>query len=174
MFNQEKIFVIQTGGTIDKDYPRGIGGYAFEICSPAVERIFRRAKTLQEIHVASACRKDSQDLTIEDRNNILKLCLDHSYSHVLITHGTDTVLETASFLATSRTLVTNKTVVITGAFRPEVFRDSDADFNVGMAFGALKLIKEPGIYVVLQGKVGLWSEFSRNTETGEYCLKQWQ
>lgn len=143
-----KILFIQTGGTIDKDYPKTSGGYAFEISEPAVERIMKRAKPDFEYEIISVCRKDSIDLTADDRLKLLEICSASQYEKIIITHGTDTIKETARFLSD----IKDKTIVLTGAFRPEHFKDSDADFNMGTAVGALTLLKN-GVYIVLTGTI---------------------
>lgn len=143
-----KILFIQTGGTIDKDYPKSSGGYAFEITEPAVERILKRAKPTLYCEIITVCRKDSLDLNADDRIKLLEICSNSACDKIIITHGTDTIKETARFLST----IKNKTIILTGAFRPEHFRDSDADFNLGTAVGAINLL-ENGIYIALKGIV---------------------
>ncbi|MFH0867589.1 MAG: asparaginase domain-containing protein [Bacteroidota bacterium] len=127
------ILFIQTGGTIDKDYPRAVKGYAFEITEPAIINIIERIHPGFEYKVISLMRKDSGDITESDRKKILKFCRNTSYKKIIITHGTDTIIKTAQLL----TSIKNKTIILTGAFKPENFKNSDADFNVGFAIGAL-------------------------------------
>ncbi|KAJ8309239.1 hypothetical protein KUTeg_014113 [Tegillarca granosa] len=135
--------------TIDKEYPKTIKGYAFEIGEPAVKRILDRIKPGCSVNLkyVSVCRKDSQDITDEDRAKVADICSKMTYSKILITHGTDTMIETASFVAR---LVKDKTIVITGAFLPETFKNSDADFNVGLAIGALQSNTYPGVYIAIE------------------------
>nr|XP_022329797.1 probable L-asparaginase 2 [Crassostrea virginica] len=162
MDEKPSILLIQTGGTIDKDYPRTNLGYAFEITEPAVNRILPRARMGAGYHVVTVCRKDSQDVTSEDREKLANTCCETRSKRILITHGTDTMLETAAFLSRR---VTDKTIVLTGAFLPETFKSTDADFNVGFALGVLSTLSTPGVYIAMNGQVSLWSKCTRNKDT---------
>ena len=94
-----------------------------------------------------------------------KACRDSGCDKILITHGTDTMIATAAYLA--RHLV-DKVVIITGAFKPETFKNSDAEFNIGVAIGALQFIQEPNIFVSMNGHVFQWDKVSRDQNTGRY------
>lgn len=156
-----------TGGTIDKAYPRTTGGWAFEIGEPAAPRILERVTPAGfSYSVTSACAKDSQEITDTDRESILDCCAKASASRVVVTHGTDTLVETASYLGRRHAeLMPEKVVCITGAMRPERFVDSDAHFNMGVCFGALALAP-PGVYVCMNGAVHPWAGAGRDLETG--------
>lgn len=130
-----KILFIQTGGTIDKDYPKLTKGYAFEITTPAVERIMENVNPSFEFEIVPLIQKDSTELTESDREIIHELCENTKTSKIIITHGTDTMIETALKLAD----IENKTIILTGAMRPERFTNSDADFNIGVAVGAINV-----------------------------------
>ncbi|NNF32532.1 MAG: asparaginase, partial [Saprospiraceae bacterium] len=93
-----KITFIQTGGTIDKDYPRATGGWAFEIGEPAAHRIMSTLQPSFEYEVITICQKDSLEITDEDRELMFRLIRDHKGKKYIITHGTDTLIETAQFL----------------------------------------------------------------------------
>ena len=161
------ILFIQTGGTIDKDYPRSTGGYAFEITTPAVERMLECITPVFSYRVLPLLQKDSQEITDEDRDRILKRCQAASERVIIITHGTDTMLETAEYIA-QRPYWTNisdinlgfqegkKLIILTGAMKPERFVDSDAMCNLGLALGAASLL-ESGVYIAMSGHVLLWS-----------------
>ncbi|MDQ5981975.1 MAG: hypothetical protein QG570_740 [Patescibacteria group bacterium] len=158
-----KILFIQTGGTIDKDYPRTTLGYAFEITDPAVNRILPDVNPSFEYEVVSACRKDSTELTDEDRFEIHKICQESSIDKIIITHGTDTMIQTAEKLSN----IKDKTIVITGSMRPEKFSNTDADFNVGLAVGGVQTLPA-GVYITMHGIILPWNEVSRNLETGQF------
>jgi L-asparaginase len=160
-----KITIITTGGSIDKDYPRATKGYAFEITEPAVGRILGRIKPDLDFEIIQLLKKDSLDITDTERDEILKAVQDSDSDKVLITHGTDTMLDTAQKLA----MVKDKTVVITGATRPERFSDSDAEFNLGSALTALDIL-ENGVYIVMQGLVYPWDKCTRDEVTGRFSL----
>jgi L-asparaginase len=147
------LLFVQTGGTIDKDYPRTRGGYAFEIADPAVERILQQVHPSFEYRVVSVARKDGLDLTNDDLCAIRDTCVAAEAMRIVITHGTDTLHETAQALSD----VDGKVIVLTGAMRPERFSDSDASFNVGVAIGAVQALP-PGVYVAMHGQVLRWDE----------------
>ncbi|MBU2579193.1 asparaginase [Patescibacteria group bacterium] len=158
-----KISFIQTGGTIDKDYPKTTKGYAFEITTPAIERILKNVNPTFEIEIFSAFKKDSTEITDIDREYLYKICNELKNDKIVITHGTDTMLETAEKLDA----IKNKTIIITGAMRPEKFSDSDASFNIGMAIGAITILN-PGVYIAMHGRVLFWKNCDRNLETGQF------
>lgn len=158
-----KITFIQTGGTIDKDYPKTTKGYAFEISEPAVKRILQRVSPNFDFKIISVLKKDSLDITEEDRNKILKMCQETYNDKIIITHGTDTMMETAKKL----TGIKNKVIVLTGAMRPEKFSDSDASFNLGVAIGAANVIKN-GLYIAMNGRIYPHNKVKRNLETGQF------
>ncbi|QQR79163.1 MAG: asparaginase [Candidatus Moraniibacteriota bacterium] len=161
-----KITFIQIGGTIDKEYPRMTKGYAFEIGEPAVKRILEKVNPNFEHEIISLLKKDSLDLTDDDRAKILEACRNAVGDKIIITHGTDTMIETADKLSE----IQNKTIIITGSMRPEKFSDSDAMFNVGAAVIAVQTVPK-GIYIAMNGKVYGWNEVKRNKETGQFVDK---
>ena len=112
-----KILFIQTGGTIDKDYPRTTKGYAFEISEPAVKRIMEKINPSFDYEILSVLKKDSLDITETDRKKIFDACKSSKIDKIVITHGTDTMIETAKEL----NQIKGKTIVVTGAMRPERF-----------------------------------------------------
>ena len=132
----DDLVVLGTGGTIDKDYPRATGGYAFEIDEPAAERVLGALPLSIAVRTQSVCKKDSQELTDADRARLVKALRATTASRVVITHGTDTLIETAQYIARDSAAVGPKVVALTGAKKPEVFKDSDAAFNIGVAVGA--------------------------------------
>jgi len=156
-----KILFIQTGGTIDKDYPKSTKGYAFEITEPAVTRIFNKIKPVFEFEILSLLQKDSLELNNNDRQKILDACLYSNEDKVIITHGTDTMIETAKFLS----IIKDKTIVLTGATKPEKFKESDAEFNLGAAVGAIGVI-HPGIYIAMNGRIFEYDKVKREEATG--------
>jgi L-asparaginase len=158
------LLFLQTGGTIDKDYPRTARGYAFEIGDAAATRILERANPAFDYDVATISRKDSLDLTAEDRQAIRAACLSAAVTRIVVTHGTDSIIDTARTLAD----VEGKVIVLVGAMRPERFSNSDAAFNVGVAVGAVQLLP-PGVYVAMHGGVHDWRHVARN-EAGQFVI----
>lgn len=145
-----KITFLQTGGTIDKQYPENHNnhGYNFAIGEPALTRILERIKPEFEVEILKVLRKDSLDITEVDRMAICDVAQNTQNNRIVITHGTDAIAQTAESL----TKIEGKTIVLTGSKLPESFKDSDADFNLGMAI-AVALSCEPGIYIVLGGNI---------------------
>jgi L-asparaginase len=161
-----KVLFIQTGGTIDKDYPKTTRGYAFEISEPAVGRILKKLNPDFEYRIISVLKKDSLDITESDRIKILNACQKTDTQKIIITHGTDTMLETAKKLSALK----GKTIIITGSMRPERFSNSDAPINVGLAIGAVNVL-ENGIYIAMHGKIISWDKCKRNPKTGQFIEK---
>lgn len=154
-----RILFIQTGGTIDKDYPRKKNGYAFEIGVAAVHRILSNIVFNFSEDVLSVLQKDSSDITDSDRSKLLEFVASRKEDKIIITHGTDTMIKTAEIL----NVIVDKTIVITGAMRPEKFSDSDAPFNVGFAVAAVQILN-PGVYIAMNGRVYNWDRCIRDDD----------
>jgi L-asparaginase len=142
----KQILVITTGGTIDKIYFDDMSDY--QIGDPQISQILTAMNVAFEVEVTPLMRKDSLHVTDADRELIRQAVQETTHTHILITHGTDTMVETALTIAD----IPGKTVVLTGALNPARFRDSDAVFNIGCAVGALQALPE-GAWVVMNGRV---------------------
>jgi L-asparaginase len=160
------ILFLQTGGTIDKDYPKSTKGYAFEIHEPAVKRILQKLNPSFNFKIQTILKKDSLEINEIDRDIILKTCNSAKENKIIITHGTDTIGETAEFLSS----IKNKTIILTGSMRPQRFSNSDADLNIGIAIGGIQAINK-GVYIALHGLIIPYNQLSRNMETGQYYNK---
>jgi L-asparaginase len=158
-----KILFIQTGGTIDKDYSKVFQAYNFDINDPAVERILDKVNPSFEFEIMSLLKKDSMDMNDEDRELIRKTCQNSDSSKIIITHGTDTMVETARVLSD----IKNKVIILTGSARPERFSNSDATFNIGVAVGALNVVDE-GVFVAMNGVLRSFDTVIKNPETGQF------
>jgi L-asparaginase len=141
-----KIHFITTGGTIDKVYFDAASEY--QVGTPQVQEVLAEAHVTFEFEVESVLRKDSLDLTESDRRLIRERVLACPGDRVVITHGTDTMVETALQLLE----VPGKTIVLTGSMQPARFRNTDAAFNIGTAMGAVQVLP-PGVYVAMNGRV---------------------
>jgi L-asparaginase len=141
------VLCLTAGGTIDKVYFDRLSDY--QVGPPGVERILQELSVGFDYSVQSVLRKDSLDMTDDDRLMIRKAVRDTDESRILITHGTDTMIETAKCLDG----IQGKRVVLTGAMQPAGFQDSDAVFNVGMAIGVLLASSEPGVWIVMSGGI---------------------
>tara|TARA_R110002049_G_scaffold72237_1_gene186339 strand:- start:5747 stop:6232 length:486 start_codon:yes stop_codon:yes gene_type:complete len=159
-----KIIFIQTGGTIDKDYPHTTKGWAFEFGEPAVGRILEKLNPSFEYKLITAFQKDSLEITNDDRNVLVDLIKNLKDDKFIITHGTDMMIETASYLSK---YIKNKCIVITGAMLPERFSNSDASINLGSAIGAINIL-DNGIYIAMHGIVKTFNKINRNLDTGKY------
>ena len=141
-----KLLIITTGGTIDKIYFDDKSDY--QIGEPQISQILSAMHVAFEFEVSSVMRKDSLHMEAKDRNLIRDVVSASETRHVLITHGTDTLVETAIVLQN----LPDKTIVLTGALNPARFRDSDAIFNIGCAVGAAQALP-PGVYITMNGIV---------------------
>ena len=141
-----KISIIAVGGTIDKVYFDAKSQY--EVGPPNIERVLGELNLSIAYSVNSLMRKDSLDMTDEDRRLIASAVASDPCIGILITHGTDTMVQTAEALQH----IAGKTVVLTGALEPALFKTSDAVFNIGCALGAVQALP-PGIYIAMNGRV---------------------
>ena len=141
-----KIKVFTTGGTIDKIYFDA--NSEFQVGDPQVTRVLQEAGVTLDIEVEPIVRKDSLDLTEEDRQLIRAFVEREPASRILLTHGTDTMVQTANWLER----IPGKTIVLTGALQPATLRVSDAFFNIGFAVAAVQLLP-PGVYIAMNGRV---------------------
>lgn len=153
--------LIVTGGTIDKVYDATGGQLGFE--RTQVLQMLRQARVpIPDEGVQTVLLKDSLDILETDREAIAAACRSAREERILITHGTDTMVQTAGHLARQ---VPGKTIVLTGAMVPFSVSNSDALFNFGFALAAVQL--EPaGIYVAMNGRVFPWGEVRKNRSAG--------
>lgn len=142
----QQLTVVTTGGTIDKIYFDEKS--EFQIGAPAIGEILGQLGVAFEFRVIPLLRKDSLHLTDEDRALIRRCVAELPQRHVLVTHGTDTMVETARVLLD----VPGKVIVLTGALNPARFQGSDAVFNIGCAVGALQCLPD-GVYVAMNGRI---------------------
>ena len=164
MENELKLVFIQTGGTIDKDYPHTTKGWAFEFGEPASIRMLEKLDPSFQYSVLTAFRKDSLEIVDEDRQMLTELIKKQEAGKIIVTHGTDTMIETAIYL---NERIKDKLIVITGAMRPERFKNSDAEINLGSAIGAANLL-ENGVFIAMHGIVKSCTEIRRDLENGKY------
>jgi L-asparaginase len=137
-----KIFT--TGGTIDKVYFDAMSSY--EVGEPQIADILRQVNVQVAFEVETVLRKDSLDLTEADRALIAGRVRREPCPRILITHGTDTMVETAAALGE----VMDKTVVLVGSLTPARFKFSDAEFNIGFALATVQVMP-PGVYIAMNG-----------------------
>ena len=143
---KHQVKILCTGGTIDKVYFDALSEY--QIGDPVVKNILKEALAKFSFDIVSILKKDSLEITDEDRDLIFKHVADESCEHILITHGTDTMINTAQRLSE----IKNKTIVLTGAMQPARFRNTDAIFNIGYAIAAAQHLPH-GIYLAMNGQI---------------------
>jgi L-asparaginase len=156
----ERIGVFVTGGTFDKDYNLIDGSLGFE--ETQVPEMFRRARCTLNIDIRVLMMMDSLDMTAEHRQCIADSCSASPYQHLVITHGTDTMVETAALIAASNK---DKIIVLTGAMRPYKLGSSDGFFNLGSAVAFAQSLPA-GVYIVMNGRAFDWRKVRKNKESG--------
>ncbi len=150
------------GGTIDKVYFDAKSEY--EVGPPQVAEILREANVTLDYAVEPVLSKDSLDMTDEDRLLLRQRIEAEPCPRIVVTHGTDTMVETAEVLG-KKALA--KTIVLTGAMVPYAFGQSDAVFNLGCAIVAVQLLPH-GVYIAMNGKVFPWDNVRKNKEAGVF------
>ncbi|MEY4471770.1 MAG: hypothetical protein RL671_74 [Pseudomonadota bacterium] len=141
------ILVLTTGGTIDKNYFDALSEY--QIVDSGIPALLAEARVALPCRVVELMRKDSLELTDTDRAAIASAAREAPESRIVVTHGTDTMTETARVLAAE---VPGKTICLTGALSPARFAETDAPFNLGMAFACVQTAT-PGVWIAMSGQV---------------------
>ncbi len=155
-----RLFV--TGGTFDKGYDEIRGELYF--ADSHLNDMLEMGRCRVDVKVRTLMLVDSLDMSAADRDTIANNCMDVPESQIIITHGTDTMVETARVLAER---VTDKTIVLTGAMIPIAFGSSDGLFNLGGALTAVQVLPA-GIYVSMNGLVFEWDNVRKNRDTGVF------
>ena len=166
--------IVATGGTFDKDYPRSTRGYAFEIDEPAAGRVLDGMPFLGlSYDVVSVCRKDSTEIDESYRAASAGAVASAAGRLVVVTHGTDTMIDTANRIhnALLQPEGTKKTVVFTGALKPERFKDSDAAFNLGGAIAATGCLPPGSVAICMGGMVIPAPLAERCPDTGRFLQR---
>jgi L-asparaginase len=156
-----RIFV--TGGTFDKQYNELTGALAFR--ETHLPEMLRLGRSRVHVSIETLMMIDSLDMTAADRALIVDRCRRAAEAHILITHGTDTMVDTARALA----LVAppGKTIVLTGAMVPYAFGSSDGLFNLGSALSFVQVLP-PGVYIAMNGRYFPWDRVKKNKDTGVF------
>ena len=138
--------IITTGGTIDKIYFDAKSEY--QIGDPQIGEVLKEANISIEYEITPLLRKDSLDLTDDDRERIYEAVNSSSQRRIVVTHGTDTMIDTARVLKK----VKGKVIVLTGAMQPAKFRFTDAVYNIASAITAAQLLSD-GVYISMNGRI---------------------
>ena len=158
-----RIFV--TGGTFDKQYDELRGTLSFN--DTHLPEMLRLGRSRVDVAIETLMMIDSLDMTDVDRERIVQRCRDAAESRILITHGTDTMVETARALAAATPPLAQKTIVLTGAMVPYAFGSSDGLFNLGSALSFVQVLS-PGVYVAMNGRCFEWNRVRKNKQTGYF------
>lgn len=156
------IHLIATGGTIDKYYSPTQGKLTFE--GSHIPEMLAQGSCELELELEVLMQRDSLDLTEEESSLILTTCTQSPHKHILITHGTDRMVDTAKAL---KALNLPKTIVLTGAMIPYTIRNSDALFNLGFALGVVQCLST-GVYVAMNGKIFNADKVTKNKVIGRF------
>lgn len=157
-----RIQVILTGGTIDKLYNPLKGELSFT--QTHIPAALERGRCGINVDIQQVFLKDSLEITDEDRAQILVACQNSPHQQILMTHGTDTMAETARYLIAANL---NKTIVLTGAMIPLTIKGSDGLFNLGAALVAVQCMPS-GVYIVMNGKVFNGAQVTKNRALGVF------
>ncbi len=152
------IKILLTGGTIDKHYDSGELGFG----KTHIPEILELGRNKTEIEIEELMLIDSLDMVDADRDEIKLACDRTLQDKILITHGTDTMVETAAVLGSSNL---NKTIVIIGAMVPYEFKHTDAMFNIGFSLAAVQTL-DHGVYIAMNGKIFDYQNVKKNKQKG--------
>ncbi len=156
------IHVFTTGGTIDKIYFDAKS--EFHTGDPQVPRLFEEGNCTQAYELTEVFRKDSLEVSDSDRDQLAKAIHESPHTHIIVTHGTDTMTTTAAVVAEQNQ---DKTIVFLGAMQPARMRLTDAPFNLGFATAAVQLLPK-GVYVAMNGHVFPYNQVKKNLEKGVF------
>ena len=156
------IRILITGGTFDKEYNELTGELFFK--DTHLPEMLKLGRCRAKVDIRTLMMIDSLDMTDEDRRIIADHCIRAEESQLIITHGTDTMAETARFLAGR---ITGKTIVLTGAMIPYKFGSSDGSFNLGSAMAFVQTLPS-GVYVAMNGRCFSWDNVRKNRQTGQF------
>jgi len=155
-----RIFI--TGGTFDKEYNELNGQLYFK--DTHITDLLEMGRNKMPVEVRTLMMIDSLEMTDEDRELIVHQCLQAEEDQIVITHGTDTMSETAKWIAEK---VTDKTIVLTGAMIPIKFGSSDGLFNLGSALAFVQTLPA-GVYIAMNGRYFHWNNVRKNRQTGMF------
>jgi len=155
-----RIFI--TGGTFDKEYNELNGQLFFK--DTHIHELMKLGRSRVPVNIRTLMMIDSLEMTDHDRTLIAENCIKSEENKIVITHGTDTMAETAKLLAEK---IKNKTIVLTGAMIPYKFGSSDGLFNMGSALAFVQTLPH-GIYIAMNGRCFSWNNVRKNKETGEF------
>ena len=159
-----KVRILVTGGTFDKEYDELSGALFFR--NTHLPEMLRLGRSKLDVAVQTVCMMDSLEMGAGQRARILEACIASPERQILVTHGTDTMVETAAVLAQGLAAA-GKTVVLTGAMVPFAFGSSDGLFNLGSALSFVQALPA-GVYVAMNGRCFPWDNVRKNKVEGVF------
>jgi L-asparaginase len=159
----KRIRILATGGTFDKEYDELTGRLFFK--DTHVPEMLRLGRGRLDVTIETVMMIDSLDLDDTGRARIVQRARDSEEAAIVVTHGTDTMVQTAQALAEAT--LGGKTIVLTGAMVPYAFGSSDGLFNLGSALSFVQVLP-PGVYIAMNGQHFLWNAVRKNTATGSF------
>ena len=163
--NPEPVRIFVTGGTFDKQYNELTGALTFK--DTHLPEMLRLGRCRLDVSITTVMMMDSLDMSAPDRATIVDRCRQAAEARILVTHGTDTMVETARALAHGCPARAGKTIVLTGAMIPYAFGSSDGLFNLGSALSFVQALP-PGVYIAMNGRCFTWDRVQKNRETGVF------
>ena len=158
----EPVRIFVTGGTFDKQYNELTGALTFK--DTHLPEMLRLGRCRLDVSITTVMMIDSLDMNAADRSAIVDRCRQAAESRILVTHGTDTMVDTGRVIAGA---VSDKTIVLTGAMVPYAFGSSDGLFNLGSALSFVQVLP-PGVYIAMNGRCFTWDRVRKNRETGVF------
>lgn len=159
------IRIVVTGGTFDKEYDELRGALSFK--DTHLPEMLKLGRSRVDVSIETLMMLDSLDMTGADRARIVTRCREAAEPRIVVTHGTDTMVETAGAIAAADPPLRDKVVVLTGAMVPYAFGSSDGLFNLGSALSFVQTLA-PGVYVAMNGRCFAWDRVRKNRESGVF------
>jgi len=156
------IQIFATGGTFDKEYNEIDGKLYFKTSN--LTELLKLGRSKLNVKVKTLMMLDSLDMDNKDRKTIINECIQVKTNRIIITHGTDTMVQTAKALAKN---ISNKTIILTGAMIPIKFGSSDGLFNLGSALSFIQILK-PGVYITMNGRYFTYDNVRKNNKLGVF------
>ena len=156
------IRILVAGGTFDKEYNERTGQLYFK--DTHIAEMLRLGRSRVDVSIRTVMMVDSLEMSQADRALIVQNCMQAAENRIVVTHGTDTMTETAGAIAAA---VSDKTIVLTGAMIPYAFGSSDGLFNLGSALSFVQTLPA-GVYIAMNGKCFPWNRVRKNRERGEF------
>lgn len=156
------IKIFATGGTFDKEYNEINGKLFFK--KTHLSELLDLGRSQLNVQIETLMMVDSLDMTDHSKIYIVNKCKEENTDHIIITHGTDTMVDTAALIAKE---IKDKTIILTGAMIPIKFGSSDGLFNLGSALSFIQVI-EPGVYITMNGRYFKWDNVKKNKKLGVF------